>query len=105
VKALLTLSRALMRIECRYHMGIKQVVAVSTLTRANEIRDYRIYADFAAYLLKITKPLYIDETTLYWTWTIRFMLFDSTTIDLCLSTFVWAKFRKTKAAVENAYIA
>jgi hypothetical protein len=81
-------------------MGIKQVVAVSTLTRANEIRDYRIYADFAAYLLKITKPLYIDENDFALELDNTVYAFDSTTIDLCMSTFVWAKFRKTKAAVK-----
>lgn len=83
-----------------YHMGIKQVVAVSTLTRANENRNYRIYADFAAYLLKITKPLYIKENDFVLELDNTVYAFDSTTIDLCLSTFVWAKFRKTKAAVK-----
>lgn len=83
-----------------YHMGIKQVVAVSTLTRANENRDYRIYADFAAYLLKITKPLYIKENDFVLELNNTVYAFDSTTIDLCLSTFIWAKFRKTKAAVK-----
>lgn len=83
-----------------YHMGIKQVVAVSTLTRANECRDYRIYADFAAYLVKITKPLYSKENDFVLELDNAVYAFDSTTIDLCLSTFVWAKFRKTKAAVK-----
>jgi len=83
-----------------YHMGIRQVVAVSTLTRANENRDYRIYADFAAYLLKITRPLYIEENDFILELDNTVYAFDSTTIDLCLSTFVWAKFRKTKAAVK-----
>jgi hypothetical protein len=83
-----------------YHMGIKQVVAVSTLTRANQIRDYKIYADFAAYLLKITRPLYVKENDFVLDLDNTVYAFDSTTIDLCLSTFVWAKFRKTKAAVK-----
>lgn len=83
-----------------YHMGIKQVVAVSTLTRANENRDYRMYADFAAYLLKITKPLYVKESDFVLELDNTVYAFDSTTIDLCLSTFVWAKFRKTKAALK-----
>jgi len=83
-----------------YHMGIKHVVAVSTLTRANENRDYRIYSDFAAYLLKITRPLYINENDFVLELDNTVYAFDSTTIDLCLSTFVWAKFRKTKAAVK-----
>ena len=83
-----------------YHMGIKQVVAVSTLTRANEKRDFRIYADFASYLLKITKPLYMKENDFVLELDNTVYAFDSTTIDLCLSTFVWAKFRKTKAVVK-----
>lgn len=83
-----------------YHLGIKQVVAVSTLTRANESRSYRIYADFAAYLLKITRPLYIKEIDFVLELDNTVYAFDSTTIDLCLSTFFWAKFRKTKAAVK-----
>jgi hypothetical protein len=83
-----------------YHMGIKQVVAVSTLTRANECRDYRIYADFAAYLLKIVKPLYLKDNDFVLEIDNTIYAFDSTTIDLCLNTFVWAKFRKTKAAVK-----
>ena len=83
-----------------YHMGIKQVVAVSTLTRANECRDYRIYADFAAYLLKKVKPLYLKDNDFVLEIDNTIYAFDSTTIDLCLNTFVWAKFRKTKAAVK-----
>jgi len=83
-----------------YHMGIKQVVAVSTLTRANEKRDFRIYADFASYLLKITRPLYMKENDFVLELDNTVYAFDSTTIDLCLSTFSWAKFRKTKAAVK-----
>jgi hypothetical protein len=83
-----------------YHMGIKQIVAVSTLTRANEIRNYKIYADFAAYLLKITRPLYVKENDFVLDIDNTVYAFDSTTIDLCLTTFVWAKFRKTKAAVK-----
>jgi hypothetical protein len=83
-----------------YHMGIKYVVAVSTLTRANENRDYRIYSDFAAYLLKIMRPLYLKENDFVLELDNTVYAFDSTTIDLCLSTFVWAKFRKTKAAVK-----
>ena len=83
-----------------YHMGIKQVVAVSTLTRANEKRDHQIYADFAAYLLQITRPLYVDESEFTLELDNTVYAFDSTTIDLCLNTFVWAKFRKTKGAVK-----
>jgi transposase len=83
-----------------YHLGIKQVVVVSTLTRANENRDWRIYADFAQYLLGITRPLYIDDNDFKVDIDNTVYALDSTTIDLCLSVFVWAKFRKHKAAVK-----
>ena len=83
-----------------YHSGIKQIVAVSTLTRANENRDFRIYSDFANYLLRITKPLYVAENDFVLELNNAVYAFDSTTIDLCLSTFAWAKFRKTKGAVK-----
>ena len=83
-----------------YHLGIKQIVAVSTLTRANENRDWRIYSDFANYLLSITRPLYVDDKDFVLDLDNTVYAFDSTTIDLCLSAFVWAKFRKTKAAVK-----
>src|SRR3974390_2049701 len=82
-----------------YHMGFRGKVARSTLADANESRDWRIYADFAQVLIAIARPLYardpmgIDlDQSLY--------ALDSTTIDLCLSLFPWAKFRKHKAAVK-----
>ena len=82
-----------------YHMGFRGNVARSTLADANESRDWRIYADFAQVLIAIARPLYardpigIDlDQSLY--------ALDSTTIDLCLSLFPWAKFRKHKAAVK-----
>jgi len=82
-----------------YHMGFRGNVARSTLADANESRDWRIYADFAQVLIAIARPLYardpigIDlDQSLY--------ALDSTTIDLCLSLFPWAKFRKKKAAVK-----
>ncbi|MGA3319178.1 MAG: IS4 family transposase [Candidatus Korobacteraceae bacterium] len=82
-----------------YHMGFRGKVARSTLADANESRDWRIFADFAQVLIAIARPLYardllgIDlEQSLY--------ALDSTTIDLCLSLFPWAKFRKKKAAVK-----
>jgi hypothetical protein len=82
-----------------YHMGFRSRVARSTLADANELRDWRIYADFAQILIRLARPLYahdpmgvaLDES-LY--------ALDSTTIDLCLSLFPWAKFRKHKAAVK-----
>jgi hypothetical protein len=82
-----------------YHMGFRGSVARSTLADANESRDWQIYADFAQVLIAIARPLYardpigIDlDQSLY--------ALDSTTIDLCLSLFPWAKFRKNKAAVK-----
>jgi len=82
-----------------YHMGFRGKVARSTLADANESRDWRIYADFAQVLIAMARPLYardpigIDlDQSLY--------ALDSTTIDLCLSLFPWAKFRKHKAAVK-----
>jgi hypothetical protein len=82
-----------------YHTGFRGKVARSTLADANESRDWRIFADFAQVLIRIARPLYINDPigveldqSLY--------ALDSTTIDLCLSLFPWAKFRKHKAAVK-----
>jgi hypothetical protein len=82
-----------------YHMGFHASVARSTLADANESRDWRIYADFAQTLIGTARTLYardplgVDlEQSLY--------ALDSTTIDLCLSLFPWAKFRRRKAAVK-----
>src|SRR6266567_3040767 len=82
-----------------YHMGFRGKVARSTLADANENRDWRIFADFAQVLIGIARPLYVHDPigveldqSLY--------ALDSTTIDLCLSLFPWAKFRKHKGAVK-----
>jgi hypothetical protein len=82
-----------------YHMGFHGYVSRSTLADANESHDWRIYADFAQVLIRLARPLYTAdpigvelEQSLY--------ALDSTTIDLCLSLFPWAKFRKHKAAVK-----
>ena len=82
-----------------YHMGFRQPIRRSTLADANESRDWRIYADFAARLIAQARTLYASEdlglelsNTVY--------ALDSTTIDLCLSVFPWAHFRTTKAAVK-----
>ena len=83
-----------------YHLGIKQVVVVSTLTRANEQRDWRIYADFASYLLSITRPMYLHDNDFALDLENTVYAFDATTIDLFLSVFYWARFRKAKAAVK-----
>ena len=80
-------------------MGIRTAVSRSTLADVNQQRDWRIYADFAQSLIKIARPMYAEEelgldldNTIY--------ALDSSTIDLCLSAFPWAKFRSTKSAVK-----
>jgi hypothetical protein len=80
-------------------MGIRGGIARNTLSNANKVRDWRIYADFAEALIKTARPLYAKEdlglelnNTIY--------ALDSSTIDLCLSVFPWALFRSTKSAVK-----
>lgn len=82
-----------------YHMGIRGNIVRNNLARANENRDWRIYADFSQILIHQARQLYKDEDfgieldqTVY--------ALDASTIDLCLSLFPWARFRKTKAAVK-----
>jgi len=82
-----------------YHMGIRGKVSRTTMAHANETRDWRIYADLAQSLIAIARRLYAqDDFGLALTQTAY--AFDSTTIDLCLSLFPWAKFRTHKAAVK-----
>lgn len=105
--AQLTYRESLRDIECclramhkkLYHMGIQGKVSRSTLAHANENRDWRIYCDFAQVLIHEARRLYADEDfgleleeTVY--------ALDSSTIDLCLSVFPWAHFRKTKSAIK-----
>ncbi|OGR05413.1 MAG: transposase [Deltaproteobacteria bacterium RIFOXYD12_FULL_53_23] len=82
-----------------YHMGIRSSVSRNNLANANKIRDWRIYADLAHSLIQTARKLYVNdkfglelENTVY--------ALDATTIDLCLSMFPWAKFRKSKGAVK-----
>ena len=82
-----------------YHLGIRSKVSRSTLPESNESRDWRIYADFAQVLISIARELYANddfgvelEETVY--------ALDSSTIDLCLSLFPWARFRKRKGAIK-----
>src|SRR5438477_2425407 len=82
-----------------YHMGFRGKVARSTLADANEAHDWRIFADFAQYLIGVARPLYAEDP-LGFELDHALYAFDSTTIDLCLSLFPWAKFRKRKAAVK-----
>ncbi|WP_319521105.1 IS4 family transposase [uncultured Desulfosarcina sp.] len=105
--AQLTYRESLRDIECclramqdkLYHMGIRGKVARSTLADANEKRDWRIYSDFALTLIHEARKLYIDDDfglelkdTVY--------ALDASTIDLCLSLFPWARFRRSKGAVK-----
>ena len=105
--AQLTYRESLRDIECclramrekLYHMGIRGKVSRSTLANANETRDWRIYSDFAQILINEARRLYVDDDfglelkeTVY--------ALDSSTIDLCLSVFPWARFRKTKGAIK-----
>jgi len=82
-----------------YHMGIRGKISRNTLAHANQVRDWRIYADFAQVLIKQARELYAGDSfgmeldqTIY--------ALDATTIDLCLSLFSWATFRKRKGAVK-----
>jgi hypothetical protein len=105
--AQLTFRESLRDIECclgaleekLYHAGFRGHVSRSTLADANENRDWRIYADFAQLLIHQARLLYLKEDfgvqlneTVY--------ALDSSTIDLCLSLFPWARFRKTKAGIK-----
>jgi len=82
-----------------YHMGIRGKVSRNTVAHANQVRDWRIYAEFAQILINRARRLYAHDSfgvelnqTAY--------ALDSTTIDLCLSLFPWAKLRKHKGAVK-----
>ena len=83
-----------------YHLGINYAVAKSTLADANESRNWKIYAEFARVLIKQAIILYKDDKELSFDFEGAVYLIDSTTIDLCLKTFRWAKFRKHKGAVK-----
>ncbi len=82
-----------------YHMGITSKISRSTLAKANENRDWRIYHDFAMVLIKIAKDLYQDEK-LFEELDETIYALDSSTIDLCLTLFPWAKYKKTKSAIK-----
>jgi len=82
-----------------YHMGLREPIRRSTLADANESRDWRIYAEFAQRLIAQARRLYADES-LGMDLTNTVYALDSTTIDLCMSVFPWARFRSTKSAVK-----
>lgn len=83
-----------------YHSSIKQPVPKSTLAEANESRDWRIYADYAQVLIKEARHLYEKDNEFKLDVKNMVYALDSSTIDLCLSLFPWAKFRKNKGAVK-----
>jgi len=83
-----------------YHSGVKSKVKKSTLADANEKRDWRIYAEFAQLLIQEAKELYKDDNSFSVEIDEIAYALDSSTIDLCLSLFPWAKFRKNKGAVK-----
>jgi len=82
-----------------YHMGFRGKISRSTLADANEAHDWRIYADFAQVLIGIARPMYAHESLGFDLDNTVYAL-DSTTIDLCLSVFPWARFRARKAAIK-----
>ena len=82
-----------------YHLGFRSTVAHSTLADANSTRDWRIYADLAQGLIRRARKLYAQEP-LGLELSQSIYALDSTTIDLCLSLFPWARFRSTKAAIK-----
>lgn len=83
-----------------YHLGIGLAISKSTLSKANENRNWRIYQDFALLLIEVAKKLYQGDSQLELDIKNNIFIIDSTTIDLCLSIYPWAKFRKAKAAVK-----
>jgi len=83
-----------------YHLGIGRSINKSTLSRANENRDWRIYSDFAMLLIAQAKTLYANDSFLEVALKQNVFAVDATVIDLCLSIFPWATFRKTKAAIK-----
>jgi hypothetical protein len=82
-----------------YHMGIRGAISRSTLAYANEHRDWRLFAEFAQVLIQIAKGLYVNDTFITDLNETAYAL-DSTTVDLCLSLFPWAWFRKRKGAIK-----
>jgi hypothetical protein len=83
-----------------YHLGFPSCIKLSTLCDANEQRDWRIYEAFGQVLIARARPLYQNDPSFMEGLDGKFYALDSTTIDLCLSTFFWAHFRETKGAVK-----
>ena len=83
-----------------YHLGIGNIIAKSTLSKANENRSCQIYEDLAMLLIKEAKGLYLLDTDLEVVLKNNVFAIDATTIDLCLSAFYWATFRSTKGGIK-----
>lgn len=83
-----------------YHLGIGQAITKSTLSNANAGRDYRIFSEIAMILIEEAKSLYLNESDLEVDLKSNVFAIDATVIDVCLSAFSWAKFRKTKGGVK-----
>lgn len=83
-----------------YHLGIGKIVNKSTLSRANEKRDWRIFQDFGLKLIEQARNLYENDNQLDIRLKGKVFALDSTTVDLCLEVFLWATFRSTKAAIK-----
>jgi hypothetical protein len=83
-----------------YHLGIGQAIAKSTLSKANENRDARIFSDMAAVLIEQARSLYKNENDLEVDLQSNVFAIDATVIDVCLSAFSWAKFRSTKGGIK-----
>lgn len=83
-----------------YHLGIGQVIAKSTLSKANENRDCRIFSEMAMILIEEAKSLYLKDSDLEVDLKNNVFAIDATVIDVCLSAFSWAKFRTAKGGVK-----
>lgn len=83
-----------------YHLGIGKIVNKSTLSRANEKRDWHIFQDFGLKLIEQARILYESDNQLDLKLKGKVFALDSTTVDLCLEVFLWATFRSTKAAIK-----
>lgn len=83
-----------------YHLGLRNKIARSTLSDANNSRDFRIYRDFAEFLIEKARRLYLEDNDFCLELDHTVYALDATTIDLCLSLFSWAHFRKKKAGIK-----
>jgi len=83
-----------------YHLGIRQSVSHTTLSRANEKRDWRIFADFGTYLIKVVQPLYAESKVPHLEIDSDVFVLDSTTISVSLTLWKWAKGKRSRGAVK-----